>query len=266
MTDFTAKYGPAAVVTGAARGIGAGFARALAARSLDLVLTDIDGDGLDRTAEGIRRRTGRKVRTVLLDMTEPDAPHELAEFAARVDVGLVVCNHLHPGGNWCVLDTELLQVHAQLDSNVRAYVDIAHRFGRRLRERKSGALILMSSLTAVAGSPFVTTYGASKAFILAFGSGLGYELRSSGVDVLTLVPSSVNTETYRRSTRKPSRIFPPMGVDEFVHEGLSHLGRRWVAVPGKRNVLTTAVLTRLLPRQVATSTMGRNIEAMVRAR
>lgn len=121
----------------------------------------------------------------------------------------------------------------------------------------------MSSLTAVVGAPFVTTYGASKAFILAFGSGLGYELGAFGVDVLTLVPSSVNTETYQKSARKPSRIFPAMEVDEFVVAGLSSLGRRWVAIPGRRNVLTAAVLTRLLPRQYATSIMGRNMQTML---
>jgi short-subunit dehydrogenase len=140
---------------------------------------------------------------------------------------------------------------------------LAHVFGRRLRDRGSGGLILMSSLTAAVGAPFVTTYGASKAFILAFGSGLGYELGAFGVDVLTLVPSSVNTETYQKSASKPSRIFPPMEVDEFVVAGLSTLGRRWVAIPGRRNVLTAAVLTRLLPRQYATSIMGRNMRSML---
>jgi hypothetical protein len=44
---------------------------------------------------------------------------------------------------------------------------------------------------------------------------------------------------------------------------LSSLGRRWVAIPGRRNVLTAAVLTRLLPRQYATSIMGRNMQTML---
>jgi hypothetical protein len=73
----------------------------------------------------------------------------------------------------------------------------------------------------------------------------------------------VNTETYQKSASKPSRIFPAMEVDEFVVAGLSSLGRRWVAVPGRRNVLTAAVLTRLLPRQYATSIMGRNMQKML---
>jgi short-subunit dehydrogenase len=263
MTEFGAKYGPVAVVTGAARGIGAGFARVLAARGLDLILTDIDAEALRHTATDIGRRTARRVKTTTLDMTDPEAPQALSDFSSSDDIGLVVANHLRPGGSWRVLDTDLDQLHAQLGCNVRAYIDLAHVFGRRLRDRGSGGLILMSSLTAVVGAPFVTTYGASKAFILAFGSGLGYELGAFGVDVLTLVPSSVNTETYQKSARKPSRIFPAMEVDEFVVAGLSSLGRRWVAIPGRRNVLAAAVLTRLLPRQYATSIMGRNMQTML---
>jgi short-subunit dehydrogenase len=266
MNDFTARYGPTAVVTGAARGIGAGFAQELAARGFDLILTDIDAEGIASTAESIAARHSRDVRTITLDMADGGAPAALADFSASCDVGLIVVNHLLPGGSWQVLETDLSLVHSQLDANVRGYVDLAHIFGRRLRHRGRGGLVLMSSLTAVVGAPYVTTYGASKAFILAFGSGLGFELRRSGVDVLTLVPSSVDTETYRGSAGKPSRLFPPMGVDDFVEQGLRHLGRRWVAVPGARNVLTAAVLSRLLPRQLATSVMGRNMESMLRAR
>jgi short-subunit dehydrogenase len=108
-------------------------------------------------------------------------------------------------------------------------------------------------------------YGASKAFVLAFGSAIAYELRNAGVDVLTLVPSSVNTETYQRAEQKRSRVFPPMEVSEFVDAALSALGSRWVAVPGRRNAITADVLVRLLPRRQATSVMGRNLEKMLGA-
>ena len=99
--------------------------------------------------------------------------------------------------------------------------------------------------------------------MLSFGRALAYELRNTGVDALTLVPSSVNTETYRRVEREPSRVFPAMEVSDFVGEALAALGSRWVAVPGRRNALTADVLVRLLPRRTATSVMGRNLEKML---
>ena len=99
----------------------------------------------------------------------------------------------------------------------------------------------------------------------AFGSAIAYELRNTGVDVLTLVPSSVNTETYQRAEQQRSRVFPPMDVRDFVVSALDALGSRWVAVPGRRNAITADVLGRLLPRRSATSMMGRNLEKMLGA-
>lgn len=266
VSPLLAKYGPAAVVTGAAGGIGAGFARCLAQHGFDLILTDIDADRLERTSQALRHESPRTIRHIAIDMRSAEAVTRLTDFTGTDDVGLLVCNHLYPGGSYQVLDTEPVELDHQLAANLHAYVDLAHTFGLKFRLRGRGGVILMSSLTAVVGSPYVTTYGASKAFLMAFGSGLGFELRNTGVDVLTLVASSVNTETYRRSAHKRSRLFPPMEVDDFVEAGLVQLGKRWVAVPGARNLLTASLLTRLLPRQLATAIMGRTMESMLRAR
>jgi short-subunit dehydrogenase len=265
MNNFNARYGPVALVTGSAGGIGAGYARELAARGLSLVLTDINATGLESTAAEIQTSTGRDVDTIPLDMTDRSAVETLDAATRDLDVGLVICNHLRGGGAGRFLDGDLEQFHNQLEANVRAYIDLAHHFGNRLRERGRGGIILMSSLTGVAGSPYVAMYGASKAFVLAFGSAIAYELRNTGVDVLTLVPSSVNTETYQRAEQQRSRVFPPMDVRDFVVSALDALGSRWVAVPGRRNAITADVLGRLLPRRSATSMMGRNLEKMLGA-
>lgn len=263
MVEFRSRYGPVALITGAAGGIGAGFARELSARGLDLALTDINLPGVDATAASIRESTGRTVETIGLDMTDRSAVAALDAATANLDIGLVICNHLRGGGNGRFLDGDLEQYHHQLEANVRAYVDLTHCFGRRLRDRGRGGIILLSSMTGIPGSPYVAMYGASKAFVLAFGSAIAYELRNTGVDVLTLVPSSVNTETYQRAEQKPSRVFPTMEVNDFVSAALGALGSRWVSVPGRRNALTADVLGRLLPRRTATSVMGRNLEKML---
>jgi uncharacterized protein len=265
MSDFKARYGPTAVITGAARGIGAGYARNLAARGFDLVLTDINAEGLEATASAIRDRARISVETIPLDMTDRAAVPRLSELTAERDVGLGICNHLRPGDPGGFLEANPERVHKQIEANIRAYTDFAHEFGNRMRTRRRGGLVLMSSLTGVAGSPYVTLYGASKAFVLAFGSGLAYELRDSGVDVLTLVPSSVNTETYQRSEQQQTKLFPPMEVDDFVTEAFDALGKRWVAVPGRRNALTADLLGRVLPRRTATKLMGRNLEKLLGA-
>ena len=135
MVEFSSRYGPVALVTGAAGGIGAGFARELSARGLDLALTDINLPGLEATAASIRESSGARRSTTLgLDMTDRSAVPALDAATADLDVGFVICNHLRGFGHGRFLDGDLEQCHDQLEANVRAYVDLAHCFGRRLRE------------------------------------------------------------------------------------------------------------------------------------
>ena len=259
LQDFNHLYGPVAVVTGSGRGIGYAYAAALARRGLDLLLTDVDAEPLDVASQRLHQSTGRAVRVEVADMKDPAAPAALAKAAEDLDVRLVICNHLAPSQGGRFLDGDPDAYRDEIGANVCAYVELANRFGRRLRDRGRGGLIMMSSMTGVVGSPFATTYGATKAFVLAMGSALGYELRKSGVDVLTLVPGAVDTETYRKAEKEQTSAFPPMNVNEFVEQALGALGSRQVLTPGRKNTLTAALLGRVLPRQVAVSVMGRNL-------
>ena len=87
MSDFHARYGPTAVITGAARGIGAGYARRLARAGFEIVLTDIDADGLERTAAALRDDGRVRVDTLALDMTDLDAIPRLAELTVDREIG-----------------------------------------------------------------------------------------------------------------------------------------------------------------------------------
>ena len=261
--DFLTRYGPAAVVTGSGRGIGSAYATALAARGLDLLLTDIDGEAVEAVAARLRSETGRTVTVVVADMTDPKSPELLATAAEGLDVGLVVCNHLASSQPGRFIDGDPDLYREEVGANVCAYLELANRFGRRLRERGRGGLLIMSSMTGVVGSPYVTTYGACKAFLLAFGPALAYELRNSGVDVLTLVPGAVNTDTYKKAEMRQTSTFRPMDVDEFVAEALGALGSKRVTTPGRKNAMTAALLGRVLPRRVAVSVMGRNLEKLL---
>jgi len=261
--DFTSRYGPTAVVTGSGRGIGYGYANALARRGLDLLLTDVDAEALHAAAQRLRESTGRSVSVLVVDMKEPDAAEALARAAEGLDVGLLVCNHLMTIQQGRFLDADPTLYRDEIGVNVCAYVELANRFGRRLQARGRGGIILMSSMTGVVGSPYVTTYGASKAFVLALGSGLGYELRNSGVDVLTLVTGAVNTESYRMVEEEQSSTFPPMDVDEFAELALGALGSKRVATPGRKNAIISAILGRVLPRGVALSLMGGTLEKLM---
>src|SRR5262245_44545580 len=90
--DFTHRYGPWALVAGAAVGLGAEWARQLAANGLDVVLIDRDPTPLERTAQAIGSATGRRTRTLVLDLARPDVGDAVAAAVSDLTVGLVVYN------------------------------------------------------------------------------------------------------------------------------------------------------------------------------
>ena len=163
--NFAERYGPAALVAGASEGIGAAFARELARRGLDLVLVARRLEPLEALAREIAAFAAVKVRCMPLDLARADAAAELLRQTGEQDVGLVVYNAaLAPGGEF--LDIPLAQQLAALDVNTRGPLALAHGFGQRMASRGRGGLIVLSSLTAFQGSPYVTTYGATKSFQL----------------------------------------------------------------------------------------------------
>ena len=90
--DFTERYGPVAVVTGASSGIGYAFAEELAGRGLDLVVTARRLDRLEELAARLARQHGVRVTPRQSDLADPAAPRELVDFTAGMDVGLVISN------------------------------------------------------------------------------------------------------------------------------------------------------------------------------
>jgi short-subunit dehydrogenase len=258
--EFARRYGPWALVAGASEGIGAAFARELARRGLDLVLVARRPEPLEQLAREIAGFASVQVRCLSLDLAHADAPAELLNRTAGQDVGLVVYNAaLAPGGSF--LDIPLAQQLAALDLNTRGPLALAHGFGQRMATRGSGALVLLSSLTAFQGSPFVTTYGATKSFLLSLSEGLWYELAPRGVDVLCVLAGATRTPSYLRQRAEggaPGELEPA----QVAREALAKLGRGPSMIPGRFNRFASQLLRRALPRRAAIRIMGAQTRRM----
>ncbi len=127
---------------------------------------------------------------------------------------------------------------------------LAHRFGRRLRERGRGGMVVVASLAGFQPTPYMALYGATKGFDLLLGEGLAYELKGSGVDVLILCPGSTRTEFGQvAGSNGKGRSMSPEPV---VRAALAGLGRRRVVVTGAGNRLA-AFTSRIFPRDFVTA-------------
>src|SRR5262245_41977128 len=90
--DFRARYGPCALVAGGSVGLGAAWARELAARGLDLIVLDRDGHALDATAREIEAAHGVQVLPITIDLARPDLVAALLPQIGDREIGLLVYN------------------------------------------------------------------------------------------------------------------------------------------------------------------------------
>ncbi len=231
MTDLE-NYGPWAVIAGGSEGVGAEFARLLAAAGLNLVLLARKPGPLEATADECRRH-GVEVRTVAADLVEPTGVDRLLETTGGLEVGLLVYN---AGANTCseqFLDGDLADFDRVIQLNVGAMMRLVQHYARPMRDRRRGGILLVGSMAGYLGSVRHTVYGGVKAFGRIFAEGLWLELRDHNVHVLELVLGVTRTPAMERvglNFDVPGvRVAEPADV---AREGLEQLPNGPVYVAG----------------------------------
>lgn len=254
------RYGEWALVAGASEGLGAAFARTLAARGMSLVLCARRADLLEATAAAIRDAHGVEVETRALDLAAPSLPDDLGDIARAHPIGLGVYNAAYsPKGE--LVSIPLEEAMRAVDVNVRGPLAFARVLAPDMIARGRGALVLMSSLAGLQGSPRLATYAATKAFDIVLAESLWAELAPHGVDVLTVCAGAIRTPGYltaRSGTDAPGTLDPEVVVDRTLRA----LGRGPRVVPGLVNQLASLLVGRWLPRRAAIAIMGSATRAL----
>lgn len=194
-----AKYGPWAVIAGGSDGTGAWFAREIAASGINLVLIARRQGPLEEVAEELRRDHRVEVRTLMIDLNQPDAARKMAEATSDLDVGLYVSNAGSESGGHLFLDTPLETMRDLVARNVLTVIEACHHFGRAFRKRGRGGIILMGSGAGLGGQPGIAVYSGVKGFVLNLAESLWSELRDAGVDVIGIAAPVMETPSLRRS-------------------------------------------------------------------
>jgi short-subunit dehydrogenase len=257
---FQSKYGPWALVTGAAQGLGAEFARQIAARGINLVIIDMLTDELVQVGKEIRNGTGREIITIATDLSEPQFIDIIRENTDGLDIGLLV-NNAAFGPVGLFLDKNQDDKLRMVAVNVQATLILVHEFASKMVARKSGGIILLSSASALQGSAYVANYAATKAYNLILAEGLWEELREQGVDVLGFMPGITRTPAFEQSNPKLERIklAPIMEAGPTVTEALEALGKGPSYIAGRRNRLNMFLSGKLLPRKSAVKLVGKQM-------
>src|SRR4051794_21841634 len=187
--------GGTAAVTGAASGIGEALAHALAARGSDLVLLDRDAERLEGVAGAIRaRHPGRKVSSVVVDLADDEATHEVgARLAAEhPEITLLVNNAgVALGGRFDQVTLE--EFDWVLAINFRAVVRLTHALLPVLKAHPGSHLVNVSSIFGIFAPPGQAAYAASKFAVRGFSESVRHELAQDGVGVTVVHPGGIRT-------------------------------------------------------------------------
>ncbi|MFG2791789.1 SDR family NAD(P)-dependent oxidoreductase [Streptomyces sp. NPDC048419] len=240
-----------ALVTGASSGLGTEFASQLAALGHDVVLLARSRDRLEELAAELTRTHGVKTHVVVQDLAQPDAgrrvARELADRSLHIDL-LVNNAGFGTAGRFEEIAPE--RDHDMLMVNVVALVDLTHELLPGMLERGNGAVLNVGSTAGYQPSPYLTTYSASKSFVLNFSLALRQEYRGRGVKVTALCPGPVETKFFEVIGTRNAAVAGSFTTPEpVVRTALKALDRdRAYVTPG----LANAISAHLTPRRPRT--------------
>ena len=182
-----------ALVTGASSGLGKEFARALASRKCNLVLTARREEPMQALASELRERHGVEIVVEPIDLGAPASP---AQLQKRLDDrGIqpdILINNAAFGLAGDFMTQEPARLREMLELDILSLTELSHLFGKRMADRGMGHILLVASLAAYQPDPWLAAYGAAKHYVLAFGIALHVELAPK-VGVTVVSPGLMDT-------------------------------------------------------------------------
>ena len=203
-----ADAGPRRVlIVGATSAIAAEVGRLYAGRGASLVLTGRNPVRLAAVGDDLRLRGAGSVETEVLDVLDRDGHAALVQraFAGRLDVALLAHGDL-PDQQRCQSDPR--EAARALELNLVATVEILTLLASGFEAQRSGTMAVITSVAGDRGRQSNYVYGAAKAGVSVFLSGLRQRLRGAGVRVVTLKPGFVDTPMTAHLPRNPLASSP----------------------------------------------------------
>jgi uncharacterized protein len=242
-----------ALITGASSGLGEVFAHQLARKGYDLVLTARREGRLANLAAKSREMGVKRVEIIASDLARRDAPvalmRELEIRGVQIDY---LVNNAGFGTSGRFDRIPLARELEEVDLNVQALVALTRLMLPAMVERRNGTIINVASTAAFQAVPYMSTYAATKAFVLSFTEGIAGELAGTGVKILALCPGPVKTEFQSVAKNEKGTVpsFMYMDAETVVAQGIAAAEHgRMVHIAGVMNFMA-AEFQRLIPRAV----------------
>ncbi len=264
MASFRERYGDWALVTGASSGIGREYARQIAAKNVDVILVARRKERLEQLASELTDEHAVRARIIASDLSERSGVETVLRETADTDVGLLV-NNAGREDSGHFLESSVDEALNTIDLNCKAPLQLTHHFAKKMKERRKGGILFMSSIVAFQGVPYIANYAATKAYDLVLAESLAAELRQWNIDVGVIAPGFTETEL------SPDFNFEglpmkPMPASQVARDAIRSLGRSRLRVPGAMNKFLYASGKYLQTRRMGTYGFGQVFGRVLRSK
>lgn len=225
------------LITGASSGIGLCYAEQFAAKGNNVIIVSNQRERNEEVAADIKQRFDVEAIALYSDLSKADAAEQIyawcKEQGYEVDTLVSNAGILQFG---MFLNTKPTMADFITNLHCITPSKLCRLFGEDMKARKSGRILIMSSMTA--WTPYITVsyYAATKAYLKSFAQSLWYELRPHNITVTTVYPGAVDTPLYNLADkqRKLLRGFGVMmSAERLAKAGIRALERRRrTAIPG----------------------------------
>ncbi len=243
------------LITGASGGIGYELAKLFAKDHHDLVLVARNGPRLAQVADELQRQFGVSVKTVAIDLAEPNAPQSLFAQLQNVAVDILI-NNAGYGQFGEFSDLPLEESAGQIQLNITALTALTKLFLGPMLKQRSGRIMNVASTAGFQPGPLMAVYYATKAYVISFSEALANELAGKGISVTCLCPGATETGFASRAGNDKTRLFKslrPMDAKTVARAGYHGLLKgKTLVIPGVRNWLV-AESVRFSPRKMVTA-------------
>ncbi len=238
-----------ALITGASSGIGREFAFLLAEKGYDLVLVARNEAKLEEIASKLEEAFNVSVKVIVKDLSSESASFELFESLKNEEINILINNAgFGKYGDFLKFSAETYM--QMINLNILTLTLLTRLFGERMKKKREGKILNVSSTAAFQPLPRFAVYAATKAYVLSLSEALHYEFAKFGVTVTVLCPGPTKTNFGKTAETHGTKIFNPTGLADpkFVaSEGLKGLfNGKPLVITGKQNKIL-AFLAKVLP-------------------
>lgn len=235
------------LITGASSGIGRAIAEELGKEGHRLILVARRAHQLQQVAHKVTQ-VGGIAEIFVADLTEEADLLRVENYIKTHSIDLLI-NNAGIGLYGAVTHTDPSDEEKLLQLNIQALVRLTRAILPQLQQRNRGGILLVSSILSLMPTPYMTAYGASKSFVLSYGTSLATELRNTNVTISVLCPGSTQSEFATRAGFKQQQT---MSAEKVAQIAIQQFRKgKTIIIPGRLNQITSYLPRLFSPLQLS---------------